>query len=131
MEEEALLDSWKHWMLVQPHRHRSVPIWDLMYQMWRPLEPHVIGSEFPFFHWSRVVYFCWSFFTITRAWKTCKMRVIQVKRKMSFLLQRNKGCVTHTVALPFTLKTMGRQKKNDENSNISPCKSYNLQKNLI
>jgi hypothetical protein len=36
-----------------------------------------------------------------------------------------------TVALPFTLKTIRRQKKNYEYSNISPCKNYNLQKILI
>ncbi len=40
----------------------------------------------------------------------------------------NKG-VCHTVALPFTLKSILRQKKNDGNSNISPSKNYNLQKN--
>jgi hypothetical protein len=32
------------------------------------------------------------------------------------------------VALPFTLKSMLRQKKIMENSNISPCKNYNLPK---
>jgi hypothetical protein len=31
--------------------------------------------------------------------------------------------VCHTVALPFTLKSISRQKKNYENSNISPCKN--------
>jgi hypothetical protein len=41
----------------------------------------------------------------------------------------NKG-VCHTVALPFTLKSVLRQKKNYENSNISPCKNYNLPKVL-
>ncbi len=29
----------------------------------------------------------------------------------------------HTVALPFTLKSTLRQEKNDENSNILPCKN--------
>ncbi len=38
--------------------------------------------------------------------------------------------VCHTVALPFTLKNILRQKKNYENSNISLCKNYNLQKIL-
>jgi len=33
--------------------------------------------------------------------------------------------VCHTVALPFTLKSILRQKKNYGNSNIiSPCKKY-------
>jgi hypothetical protein len=43
--------------------------------------------------------------------------------------QVQKG-VCHTVALPFALKKKSilRQKKNYENSNISPCKKYNLQK---
>jgi len=31
--------------------------------------------------------------------------------------------VSHTVALPFTLKSTLRQKKNSGNSNISPCKN--------
>jgi hypothetical protein len=43
----------------------------------------------------------------------------------------NSGCVTSGVALPFTLKSILRQKKkkNYGNSNISPCKNIpNLQK---
>jgi hypothetical protein len=32
------------------------------------------------------------------------------------------------MALPFTLKSILRQKKNYENSNISPMQKYNLQK---
>jgi hypothetical protein len=36
--------------------------------------------------------------------------------------------VSHTTALPFTLKFILRQKKNYENSNISPCTKCNLQK---
>jgi hypothetical protein len=39
--------------------------------------------------------------------------------------------VCHTVALPFTLKSILVQKKNYGNSNISPCKKYNLQKNPL
>jgi hypothetical protein len=34
-----------------------------------------------------------------------------------------RGCVTLCVALPFTFKSILRQKKNYENSNISPCKN--------
>ncbi len=36
--------------------------------------------------------------------------------------------VCHTVALPFTLKSILRQKKNYGNSNISPCKNIIFQK---
>jgi hypothetical protein len=36
--------------------------------------------------------------------------------------------VCHIIALPFTLKKTLRQKKNYENSNISPGKKYNLKK---
>jgi hypothetical protein len=43
---------------------------------------------------------------------------------------RNKG-VCPTVAFPFTLKVILRQKKNYRNSNISPCKNYNLQKHPL
>ncbi len=38
--------------------------------------------------------------------------------------------VCHTVALPFTLKNILRQKKNDGNSNISPCKNMIFKKIL-
>jgi hypothetical protein len=37
--------------------------------------------------------------------------------------KQTKQGVCHTVALPFTLKNTLRQKKNYENSNISPCKN--------
>jgi hypothetical protein len=36
--------------------------------------------------------------------------------------------VCHTVALPFTLKKVSKQKKNYGNSNISPCKNIILKK---
>jgi hypothetical protein len=36
--------------------------------------------------------------------------------------------VCHTVALPFTLKSILRQKKNYGNSNISPCKNIIFKK---
>ncbi len=44
--------------------------------------------------------------------------------------------VCHTLALPFTLKSVLRQMKNYGNSNILPCKyfalqKYNLQKNPL
>jgi hypothetical protein len=39
--------------------------------------------------------------------------------------------VCHTVAWPFTLKSILRKKKSYENSNISPWKNYNLQKNHL
>jgi hypothetical protein len=42
--------------------------------------------------------------------------------------QKNKGYVSHTVALPFTLKSILRQKKNYGNSNISPCKNIIFKK---
>jgi hypothetical protein len=38
--------------------------------------------------------------------------------------------VSHTMALPFTLKSTLRQKKNYGNSNISPCQKFNLLKIL-
>jgi hypothetical protein len=42
----------------------------------------------------------------------------------------NKG-VCHTVALPFTLKSIISQKKNYENSNISPCKNIIFKISLL
>jgi hypothetical protein len=36
--------------------------------------------------------------------------------------------ITSSVALPFTLKSILRQKKNYENSNISPCKNISSKK---
>jgi len=44
-------------------------------------------------------------------------------------LKRKQG-VFHTVALPFTLKSILMQKKNSENSNISPCKNIIFKKIL-
>jgi hypothetical protein len=50
-------------------------------------------------------------------------------------LARDKGAsyntkqgVCHTVALPFTLKSILRQKKNYENSNISSCQNISFKK---
>jgi len=40
----------------------------------------------------------------------------------------NQHGVCHTVALPFTLKSILRKKKNMENSNISPCKNIIFKK---
>jgi hypothetical protein len=42
----------------------------------------------------------------------------------------NKGCC-HTVALPFTFKSILRQKKNYENSNIAPCKNILIFKKIL
>jgi hypothetical protein len=41
--------------------------------------------------------------------------------------KRNQGYF-HTVALPFTLKSILRQKKNYGNPNISPCKNIMFKK---
>ncbi len=40
----------------------------------------------------------------------------------------NKGCVNYTMPLPFTLKSILRQKNNYGNSNISLCKNLIFQK---
>jgi hypothetical protein len=49
--------------------------------------------------------------------------------KRLYINQEMEGRVCHIVPLPFTLKSIIlRQKKNYTNSNISPCKKYNLQK---
>jgi hypothetical protein len=40
----------------------------------------------------------------------------------------NKGCVNYTVALPFTLKSIGRQKRNYGNLYISPFKNIIFEK---
>jgi len=45
--------------------------------------------------------------------------------------QSKKGCVTDTVALAFRLKSILRQKKNYENSNISPSKNNIIFKKKI
>jgi hypothetical protein len=42
--------------------------------------------------------------------------------------QHNKQGVCHNVALPLTLKSILRQKKDYENSNILPCKNIILKK---
>ncbi len=45
------------------------------------------------------------------------------KPNVNVLLRILKQGVCHTVALPFTLKSILRQKKNYGNSNISACKN--------
>jgi hypothetical protein len=52
-------------------------------------------------------------------------------RKKTKKQTKTKQGVCHIVSLPFTLKNILRQKKNYENSNISPCKKYNLQKKIL
>jgi hypothetical protein len=47
------------------------------------------------------------------------------------ILMIKKQGVCHIVALPYRLKRIVRWKKNYENSNISPCKKYNLQNNPL
>jgi hypothetical protein len=42
------------------------------------------------------------------------------KKKLTKMIQQG---VCHTIALPFTLKSILRKKKNYGNSNISPCKN--------
>jgi hypothetical protein len=49
---------------------------------------------------------------------------------LEILSYANKGCATHTMALPFTLKSILRQTKNYENSNISPCKKIIIFKKI-
>jgi hypothetical protein len=48
-------------------------------------------------------------------------------RTKGLVMGHSKG-VHHTVALPFALKSILRQKKNYENSNISPCKNIFFKK---
>jgi len=59
-----------------------------------------------------------------------KTHCIPQTKKWEISLSLNEQGVCHTVALPFTLKSILRQKKNYGNSNISQCKKYNLQKIL-
>jgi hypothetical protein len=54
------------------------------------------------------------------------MRMIDGIQKQNI---NNKG-VYHIVALPFTLKSILKQKKNYENSNISRCKNIMFKKIL-
>jgi hypothetical protein len=44
----------------------------------------------------------------------------------SLILSKQRVC--HTVALPFALKSILKQKKNDGNSNILPCKNRSFKK---
>jgi hypothetical protein len=47
------------------------------------------------------------------------------------MLSSEEQGVCHNMALPFTLKSILSQKKNYGNSNMSPCKNNNLQKNPL
>jgi hypothetical protein len=48
------------------------------------------------------------------------MKAGGAKTSILFLILQNQQGVYHTLALPFTLKSILRQKKNYGNSNISP-----------
>jgi hypothetical protein len=55
--------------------------------------------------------------------KGARFRRSQCEKQNLHNKQTNKQGVCHTVALPFTLKSILGQKKNYENSNILPCKN--------
>jgi hypothetical protein len=68
------------------------------------------------------------------------LQVISISKQLNTThVQRGAKCdifpkakqgVCHIVALPFTIKIILRQKKNDGKSNISPCKNIILKKTL-
>jgi hypothetical protein len=58
---------------------------------------------------------------VLRVWVQLRPMGVEINLK-------TKQGVCHTVALPFTLKSIFRQKKNDGNSNISPCKNIIFKK---
>jgi len=58
----------------------------------------------------------------------CKSRYNTRQILVGTLTQHTKQGVCHTVALPFTFKSILRKKKNYGNSNISPCKNIIFKK---
>jgi hypothetical protein len=54
----------------------------------------------------------------------------KIKEKKKKKREKKQG-VCHTVALPFTLKSILRQKNNYGNSNISPCKNIIFKKKIL
>jgi hypothetical protein len=71
--------------------------------------------------------FYFSAWPLSQIWliTLCKWSPVHTPDKIE-----NKGCVNYTVALPFTLKRILRQKENYGNSNISPCKNIIFKKFL-
>jgi hypothetical protein len=63
--------------------------------------------------------------------KVPKFLIITARVKFKKGKKKKKKGWYHNVALPFTLKSISRQKKNYENSNVSRCKSINLKKNPL
>jgi hypothetical protein len=61
---------------------------------------------------------------------TSLMLLLRREFQYQKLQDNSRQGVCHTVALPFTLKFILRQKKNYENSNISPCKNIIFKKIL-
>jgi hypothetical protein len=49
--------------------------------------------------------------------------IVSYFEKKSVELNKGRGIFTLTLAFPFKLKSILRQKKNYGNSNISPCKN--------
>jgi hypothetical protein len=70
-------------------------------------------------------------FKKTTFWPQKSLSIVEqnLSKIISLHLTQEQQGVVHTVALPFTLKSILRQKKNCGNSNISA--SYSLQKNPL
>jgi hypothetical protein len=62
--------------------------------------------------------------------RTSLMLLLRREFQYQKLQDNSRQGVCHTVALPFTLKIILRQKKNYGNSNISPCKNIIFKKIL-
>jgi len=72
-------------------------------------------SEAPIF-WKKNIALDWRFLIF-------KNKITLPEDPFPHTPQKKKQGVCHNVALPFTLKSIFRQKKNYGNSNISPCKN--------
>jgi hypothetical protein len=66
----------------------------------------------------------------SRVGEKASIRPEGLLRCMRLQLEITRG-VSHCVALPFTLRSILGQKKNYENSNISPCKNVIFKKKIL
>ncbi len=106
-----------------PNTKQSVRSW----LNWSPLTPGNLGLNLNFSHPNCTLYTFFPFPTHKQGnWTEDTERQLKSQHlgQSLGLANKNKG-VCHTVALPFTLKRISRQKKNYGNSNMQKC---NLQK---
>jgi hypothetical protein len=95
------------------------------------IHPNLVVKRFTFVFW-HFCFLCRNLKCAPQSQVTkptkLKVKLLSPKIVMGTHRTQNKVWVCHTLALPFTLKRILRQKKNYGNSNISSCKNIIFKK---